>query len=103
MGDVVYGTRNESTGRDARKENDKVQSKVQGFQLEVTLNENVPRVRVCFADGTPVIDTDALSIQGMEHMGAVFERAAKMAHNELELYWQRKQAELRIGLTQGHK
>jgi hypothetical protein len=74
----------------------KVLSKVEGFEVEVTLNANVPRVRVSLADGTPVVETDALSIQGMERMGAVFDRAAKMAYRELETYWQRKHKELKI-------
>jgi hypothetical protein len=71
-----------------------VLSKVEGFELEVTLKDGVPRVRVSFANGEPALETDALSIQGMERMGAVFARAARMAYAELEVYWQQRHAQL---------
>lgn len=63
-------------------------NKVEGFEVEVTVKDAIPHVRISFADGQPVLDTDALSITGMERMGAVFARAARIAYNELEMYWQ---------------
>jgi len=66
-----------------------VLSKVQGFEVEVTIAEYTPRVRVSNAfSGELVVDTDALSVTGIERMAAVFARAARMAYNELEFYTQ---------------
>jgi len=64
-------------------------SKLHGFELEVTVTDYTPRVRVSNAfSGELVVDTDALSVTGIERMAAVFARAARMAYNELEFYTQ---------------
>jgi len=65
---------------------------VNGFNLEVTmpkfqLEVPAPRVRISFGDGTVVVDTDALSIEGMRNMSAVFEAAASIAFRELDNHY----------------
>ena len=52
-------------------------------------------MRVCNGkSGELIVDTDALSIQGMERMAAVFAHAARMAYNELDMYWRKEQEQL---------
>jgi hypothetical protein len=72
-------------------------NRVQGFFVEVTVTDAIPRVRVSFTDNpdSPFIDTTVLSIQGMERMSAVFARAARMAYEELDIYWQIQYEQLR--------
>jgi hypothetical protein len=70
-------------------------NKVQGFSVEVTVKDAIPHVRVCFADGKPVLETSALSIAGMENMSVVLAHAAKMTYDELDRYWQLQHEKLR--------
>lgn len=68
---------------------------VQGFNVTVTVADAKPHVQVSLANGKSVVDTDALSIQGMERMGDVFACAARMAYDELDRYWQAEHHKLR--------
>ena len=71
-------------------------SKVQGFEVVVTVTEGRPHLKVSFgSSGEAVLDTDALSITGMENMATALTRAAKMAYTELDDYWRKKHATLR--------
>lgn len=70
-------------------------NKVEGFEVEVTLKDAIPHVRVSFADGRPALETNALSIRGMVRMGAVFTCAARMAYDQLDVYWLQRHEELR--------
>lgn len=58
-----------------------------GFKLEVTAADGKPHVRVSFRDGEVIIDTNRVSVTGLEKLPAVFETAAAMALRELEDYW----------------
>jgi hypothetical protein len=62
-----------------------------GFNLEVTIDNELPHVRISLRDGAVVVDTDKVSIQGLRSLAAVFERAASMAFDELERYAQTEQ------------
>ena len=57
---------------------------VNGFNLEVTDADGLPRVRVSIAGGRTVIDTDAVSIDGLGRLSEVFERAERMAYRIAE-------------------
>lgn len=70
-------------------------NKLEGFEVEVKVKDALPHVSVRFADGRPVLETSALSITGLERMAAVFTRAAQMAYNEFEVYWQLQHEEAR--------
>ena len=73
-----------------------MRSRVQGFEMEVTVDDGKPHLRVSFrSSGEMVLDTNALSIKGMENMAIVFTRAAKMAYTELDAYWRKEHAALR--------
>jgi hypothetical protein len=65
-------------------------TEIRGFGVEVTVKDGIPRVLVQFRGGGVVVDSDSLSIQGMENLAEVFECAAKLAYIELDLYWQRR-------------
>ena len=58
--------------------------------MEVDLKDGIPHVRITFANGNPVLETNALSIKGMESMGAVFAEAARLTYAEWEDHWQRE-------------
>jgi hypothetical protein len=78
-----------------------VLNNVRGFEVEVTVKDAIPHVRISFADGRQVMETDALSVTGMENMSAVFARAARMAYDGLEIYWQQQFEELRRERAKG--
>jgi hypothetical protein len=61
-----------------------MESNVNGFKLEVTLVDRLPSVRLSLRDGTVVMETDRVSIVGLEKLPAVFEAAARMAFRLLE-------------------
>ncbi len=76
-------------------------SKVQGFEVDVTVNEGRPRLQVAFGtSGESILDTDAPSIRGMENLAAVLTHAAKMASPELDDYWRKEHATLRANRNQ---
>jgi hypothetical protein len=53
---------------------------VNGFNLEVTDADGLPHVRVSLANGTVIVDTDQVSVCGLERLSEVFAVAAKMAY-----------------------
>lgn len=57
---------------------------VEGFSLEVTVQDFLPHVRVSFRDGRIAVDTSAVSVTGLERLAGVFEMAARLAALELE-------------------
>ena len=57
---------------------------VNGFKLEVNEKNGLPHVRVSLSDGTVIVDTDRVSIKGLQNMVAVFEVAADIADQELD-------------------
>lgn len=69
--------------------------KANGFELEVWENKGIPNIRIRLADGTPVVETNRLSITGMRNIGKVFETAADLAYDELDRYWHRQHLKLR--------
>jgi hypothetical protein len=71
-------------------------SNVHGFEVEVTVKDAIPHVRISNArSGEPVVNTETLSIKGMENMALAFSSAARMAFYELDRYWAIKWQELR--------
>lgn len=56
---------------------------VAGFELDITTNDLIPRVRVTLG-GEVVVDTTAVSITGLENLAEVFKRAAMIARQQLE-------------------
>jgi hypothetical protein len=59
------------------------------FKLEVEAQDGVPHVRVSFANGEVVLETNRVSVTGLQKMPDVFEAAASMAFDELEHYYHR--------------
>ena len=59
-------------------------SHINGFKLEVTIDDGLPHVRISFGDGTVVLDTDRLSVSGLEKLPEVFAAAASIAARELD-------------------
>ena len=57
---------------------------VEGFKLEVTSADSVPHVRVSLKSGAVVVDTDKVSVTGLQRLSAVFEAAAGIAARQLE-------------------
>ncbi len=68
---------------------------INGFKLEVKERDGLPHVRVSFADGRVVVDTDQVSITGMRNLGAVLAVAAKLAYAELDCYYAREHERMR--------
>jgi hypothetical protein len=60
---------------------------VNEFKLETAITDGFPHVRISLKDGTVVMDTDKVSIIGLENLSEVFETAAKMASRQLEQHW----------------
>jgi hypothetical protein len=60
---------------------------VNGFKLEVTLDDDVPHVRISLEDGTVVLETNRVSLTGLERLPAVFETAASVASRQLEQHY----------------
>jgi hypothetical protein len=56
---------------------------VNGFKLEVTRADGLPRVRVSLGD-TVIADTDAVSLIGLGKLPLVFETAASLAFKQAE-------------------
>jgi hypothetical protein len=55
-----------------------------GFKLEVTIANELPNVRISLRDGTVVVDTDRVSVVGLQNLSEVFETASSMALQQLE-------------------
>lgn len=66
-------------------------SRTSGYILEVTVADGRPHVRVSFPDGTVIVDTDKVSVTGLEKLPAIFETAASMALRELEDYYRTRE------------
>ncbi len=58
--------------------------KVSGFDLEVSVVDLIPHVRVSMENGTVVVDTDKVSCTGLENLSTVFKRAASIALGQYE-------------------
>jgi hypothetical protein len=58
--------------------------KIAGFDLEVSVVEFIPHVRVTMENGTVVVDTDKVSCTGLENLSTVFKRAASIALKQFE-------------------
>ena len=56
---------------------------VEGFNLEVTVKDFQPQIRVALADGQEVVNTNAVSATGLARLSKVFEVAAVQAAQEL--------------------
>jgi len=59
-------------------------TQVNGFRLEVTRADGLPHIRVSLQDGTVVMDTDQVSVIGLQKLPAVFEAAAAISLRQLE-------------------
>lgn len=74
---------------------------VNGFDLEVTHatpDRNDPTipsvtVRVKMRNGTTIFDSAAVSINGLRSLGEVFDQAAKLVYDELDMYYYRANQE----------
>lgn len=64
-------------------------TRVEGFELEVVVEDGTARIRIYHSNGDQVLETNKLSIRGMQRMGRVFGAAAKLALPELETYYRR--------------
>jgi len=72
-------------------------SNANGFKLEVSVADGVPHVRISteMKEGIVVVlDTDRLSSSGLENLSEVCRTAAKMAFEELDLYWMRQHQQI---------
>lgn len=67
---------------------------VNGFRVEVEVTDAIPHLRIRMASGQLIVDTDALSVEGMDNLALVLTRAARMASDELEHHWQGRRARL---------
>ena len=56
---------------------------VNGFKLEVTTAEPISHVRISMKDGTVIVDTDKLSVGGLERLTEVVGAAASIALKNL--------------------
>lgn len=68
--------------------------KVNGFDLDVTIANGSPRVRVRMGEHL-ILDTDALSCVGLQKLAGALERASKIAATELDRYWYAQQQQIR--------
>lgn len=69
---------------------------VNGFDVEVTVQDALPRVRVSAPwSEKAIFDSDALSITGLEQIADVFKAASRMAYQELDAYYYRQQIRMR--------
>lgn len=62
--------------------------RIEGFDLDVAIEDGRPRVRVCLANGECVIDTARVSVQGLERMSDVFTAASRMARRGMDRWWE---------------
>jgi hypothetical protein len=60
---------------------------VSGFKLEVTYADLVSHVRISMADGTVIVDTERLSVSGLERLTKVVETAASIALKNIPSSW----------------
>lgn len=60
---------------------------VSGFKLEVTYADLVSHVRITMKDGTVIVDTDRLSVSGLEGLAKVVETAASIALKNIPSSW----------------
>lgn len=58
-----------------------------GFKLEVTYADLVSHVRITMKDGTVIVDTDRLSVSGLEGLTKVVETAAAIALKNIPSSW----------------
>ena len=58
-----------------------------GFKLEVTYADLVSHVRITMEDGTVIVDTDRLSVSGLEGLAKVVETAASIALKNIPSSW----------------
>ena len=63
---------------------------VNGFTLEVTTADLVSHVRISMQDGTIIVDTDRLSVCGLERLTEVVGKAATIALQNLPGSWRPK-------------
>jgi predicted transcriptional regulator of viral defense system len=70
--------------------------KIAGFELEVSVVEFIPHVRVTMENGTVVVDTDQVSCTGLENLSAVFKRAASIALKQFEDQSMKRMDDLRM-------
>ncbi len=69
---------------------------VRGFEVETKMKAGLPCVRVSNArSGELIVDTDSLSIIGLENLSVALKAAARMADAELALHWQRRHEKMR--------
>ena len=76
-----------------RKEN--MTEKIAGFNLEVSVVDLIPHVRVSMGNGTLVVDTDKVSCTGLEHLSTVFKRASSMALRQYEAQCMKRMEDLK--------
>ena len=67
---------------------------VSGFRVEVEVTDAIPHLQIRMASGQVVVDTDALSIEGMNNLALALTRAARIANDELEHHWRGRHARL---------
>jgi hypothetical protein len=60
---------------------------INGFKLEVTYADLVSHVRISMKDGTVLLDTDKLSVNGLERLTEVVGTAASIALKNLPGTW----------------
>ncbi len=58
-----------------------------GFKLEVTYADLISPVRITMKDGTVIVDTDRLSVSGLEGLAKVVETAAAIALKNIPSSW----------------
>jgi hypothetical protein len=62
---------------------------VNGFKLEVTVEDGLPHVVIALKNGTVVMDTKDVSVFGLQNLSAVLKSASSMALRGFEDYSRR--------------
>lgn len=64
-----------------------MKTQVEGFALEVVVEDGRPHVRINHPSGQTLVDTSAVSVTGLERLQRVFGVAARQAGLALEGYY----------------
>jgi len=70
-----------------KRKGKKMTRDMNGFKLEVEYHDLVSHVRISMKDGTVVVDTDKLSVSGLERLAKVVGTAASIALKNIPSSW----------------
>lgn len=72
---------------DPTRKGEKMVMHVNGFTLEVTTTDLISHIRISMKDGTVIVDTDKLSVGGLERLTEVVGTAASIALKNIPGSW----------------